>query len=142
MPAAAKPYDFNEFAAAPATAPEPAFRAADMEAARERARAEALESCVAKEAAEQTRLCAAIAERMGQTSGRRMAAIVGDMVASVEHPTAGLLRLLGAPFKFSDTPTTIRHPPPLLGEHTGEILRDDLEIAPEEIATLYAQRIV
>jgi crotonobetainyl-CoA:carnitine CoA-transferase CaiB-like acyl-CoA transferase len=45
-----------------------------------------------------------------------------DMVATVEHPTAGLLRLLGAPFKFSGTPTSIRRPPPLLGEHTEEVL--------------------
>ena len=45
-----------------------------------------------------------------------------DMVATVEHPTAGLLRLLGAPFKFSGTPTVVRRPPPLLGEHTDEVL--------------------
>jgi crotonobetainyl-CoA:carnitine CoA-transferase CaiB-like acyl-CoA transferase len=45
-----------------------------------------------------------------------------DMVASLEHPTAGLLRLLGAPFKFSGTPTSIRRPPPLLGEHTDDVL--------------------
>jgi len=47
-----------------------------------------------------------------------------DMVAEVEHPTAGLLRLLGVPFKFSGTPTSIRRPPPLLGEHTDEVLAD------------------
>jgi crotonobetainyl-CoA:carnitine CoA-transferase CaiB-like acyl-CoA transferase len=47
-----------------------------------------------------------------------------DMVATVEHPTAGLLRLLGVPFKFSETPTSIRRPPPLLGEHTDEVLTD------------------
>jgi crotonobetainyl-CoA:carnitine CoA-transferase CaiB-like acyl-CoA transferase len=45
-----------------------------------------------------------------------------DMVAAVEHPKAGPLRLLGAPFKFSGTPTSIRRPPPLLGEHTDEVL--------------------
>jgi len=45
-----------------------------------------------------------------------------DMIASVDHSTAGQIRLLGAPFKFSDTPTAIRRPPPLLGEHTDEVL--------------------
>lgn len=45
-----------------------------------------------------------------------------DMVVTVQHPTIGDLKLLGIPFKFSGTPATIRRPPPLLGEHTAEIL--------------------
>lgn len=44
------------------------------------------------------------------------------MVETVEHPKVGPLRLIGAPFKFSKTPTTIRHHPPTLGENTDEIL--------------------
>lgn len=52
-----------------------------------------------------------------------------DMVATVEHPTAGLLRLLGAPFKFSSTPTVMRRPPPLLGEHTNEVLANGFDAA-------------
>lgn len=44
-----------------------------------------------------------------------------EMVVSVEHPSIGELRLVGIPFKFSDTPATIRRPPPLLGEHTAEV---------------------
>ena len=43
------------------------------------------------------------------------------MVVSVKHPTIGDLQLLGIPFKFSETPATIRRPPPLLGEHSAEI---------------------
>lgn len=45
-----------------------------------------------------------------------------DMVVTVQHPTIGDLKLLGVPFKFSGTPATIRRPPPLLGEHTAEIM--------------------
>lgn len=45
-----------------------------------------------------------------------------DMVVTVHHPTIGDLKLLGIPFKFSVTPATIRRPPPLLGEHTAEIM--------------------
>src|SRR3546814_8399572 len=37
---------------------------------------------------------------------------------SQQHPTAGMLRLLGLPVKLSDTPGGIRTPAPQLGEHT------------------------
>ena len=46
------------------------------------------------------------------------------MVASVDHPTAGELRVLGFPFKLDRTPSSIRRPPPLLGEHTDEVLEE------------------
>jgi formyl-CoA transferase/CoA:oxalate CoA-transferase len=45
-----------------------------------------------------------------------------QMVETVEHPEAGALRMLGIPFKFSDTPASVRRAPPLLGEHSEEIL--------------------
>ena len=44
------------------------------------------------------------------------------MVETVEHPKLGPVRLLGTPFKFSETPTSIRRHPPTLGENTAEIL--------------------
>ncbi|MDP1718343.1 MAG: CoA transferase, partial [Burkholderiales bacterium] len=40
------------------------------------------------------------------------------MVETVEHPAIGALKVIGTPFKFSDTPTSVRLAPPLLGEHT------------------------
>ena len=46
-----------------------------------------------------------------------------EMVVSVEHPTAGQIKLVGSPFKLSKTPGAIRRPPPLLGQHTDEILQ-------------------
>ncbi|MFH2000247.1 MAG: CoA transferase, partial [Planctomycetota bacterium] len=45
-----------------------------------------------------------------------------DMIVEVQHPTIGALRLCGIPIKYSETPATIRLPPPLVGEHTDEIL--------------------
>jgi len=45
-------------------------------------------------------------------------------VVSVPHPTIGDLKLLGIPFKFSGTPASIRRPPPLLGEHTAEVIAE------------------
>ena len=47
-----------------------------------------------------------------------------EMVVDVEHPRAGRVKTLGTPVKFSETPTAIRRPAPLLGEHTREVLRD------------------
>ena len=45
-----------------------------------------------------------------------------SMVAEIEHPVEGTIRTLGFPLKFSDTPPRIRRHPPLLGEHTHEVL--------------------
>ena len=58
------------------------------------------------------------------------------MVPTVEHPTAGELRLLGSPLKLSDTPTVAPVAPPLLGQHTEEVLRDLLGLGKHEIAAL------
>lgn len=44
-----------------------------------------------------------------------------DMIETLTHPTIGEVRLLGIPFKFSETPASVRRHPPLLGEHTAEI---------------------
>jgi len=44
------------------------------------------------------------------------------MVVQTEHPTAGTLQLLGCPVRLSATPPQLRTPPPLLGEHTNQVL--------------------
>jgi len=56
-----------------------------------------------------------------------------EMVVEMPHPKAGSVRLIGSPMKFSATPVEYRRPPPLLGEHTEEVLRDLLGMSPEEI---------
>lgn len=47
-----------------------------------------------------------------------------QMITTINHKTEGELNLLGVPITFSESPGTIRYPPPLLGEHTDEILRN------------------
>ena len=47
-----------------------------------------------------------------------------EMLIHTEHPEIGDLRLVGSPLKFSDTPVDYKLPPPRLGEHTEEILRE------------------
>jgi formyl-CoA transferase len=64
------------------------------------------------------------------------------MIAEVPHPTIGTLRLGGIPIKYSETPGAIRRHPPLLGEHTDEVLTGVLDISPERIQTLKEQRAV
>lgn len=54
----------------------------------------------------------------------------------IEHPTAGLLGFPGYPYKMSKTPAQAHRPPPLLGEHNEEVLRDLLGYSLEEVAQL------
>ena len=63
------------------------------------------------------------------------------MIETVQHPTIGDLKLLGVPFKFSDTPAAVRRPPPTLGEHTDEIL-GEIGMDGPAIAKLRAERVV
>lgn len=45
-----------------------------------------------------------------------------EMIQEVEHPTIGMLKMLGIPLKLSVTPGSIRKAPPLLSEDTNEVL--------------------
>lgn len=53
-------------------------------------------------------------------------ALERGMVVTVDHPTAGELKLAGSPLKLSGTPVVDPSPPPLLGQHTAELLMSDL----------------
>jgi crotonobetainyl-CoA:carnitine CoA-transferase CaiB-like acyl-CoA transferase len=60
----------------------------------------------------------------------------------VPHPTAGTMKLVRSPIRLSETPVDVRMPPPLLGEHTDEVLRHDLGMSAEQIAQLHQKGIV
>ena len=47
--------------------------------------------------------------------------IARQMVREIDHPRAGRQRTLGTPVKLSHTPSSIRRPAPVLGEHGAEI---------------------
>ena len=57
------------------------------------------------------------------------------MLVSYDHPTAGSVRTLGIPVEFSGTPSGIRLPAPLLGQHTTEVLQ---ELLGRDVAQLQA----
>ncbi len=64
-----------------------------------------------------------------------------EMVLTTEHPTAGTLQMPGSPIKLSARPATVRRPPPLLGEHTDEVLRE-LGYSAQDIGSLRADGVV
>ena len=47
-----------------------------------------------------------------------------EMLVHMDHTEIGDLRLVGSPLKFSDTPVDYKLPPPKLGEHTEEVLKE------------------
>jgi formyl-CoA transferase len=61
------------------------------------------------------------------------------IVHALPHPTAGEVRVVGPPFRFSETPAAPRSAPPLLGEHTESVLRDVLDLDAAAIASLRAE---
>jgi len=51
----------------------------------------------------------------------------------LEHPVAGRIPLVASPMRFSATPLEYELAPPVLGQHTDEILREVLKLGAPEI---------
>jgi crotonobetainyl-CoA:carnitine CoA-transferase CaiB-like acyl-CoA transferase len=66
------------------------------------------------------------------------------MKISMPHPAAAgaSVEMIGNPIKLSQTPVSYRRPPPTLGEHTQQVLRDTFALADGEIAALRASGII
>jgi crotonobetainyl-CoA:carnitine CoA-transferase CaiB-like acyl-CoA transferase len=64
-----------------------------------------------------------------------------EMTVRLPHPLAGDVNLVASPMKFSATPVQYRRPPPLLGEHTAEVLLE-FGVDAAELATLRQSKVV
>jgi len=67
--------------------------------------------------------------------------IAREAMMEVEHPNIPNLKVPAFPVKFSDTPTSVRYHPPLMGEHTNEVLQE-LGYSEEEIERLKNNAII
>jgi crotonobetainyl-CoA:carnitine CoA-transferase CaiB-like acyl-CoA transferase len=65
-------------------------------------------------------------------------AVARGLRMEMQHPLAGNISLIRSPMRFSATPIEHKVPPPLLGQHTDEILRGMLGCSDEDIAKLRA----
>ena len=69
-------------------------------------------------------------------------AIARGLTRAMEHAAAGPIDLVASPLRLSRTPPEYRSAPPLLGQHTEEILERELAIRPSEIARLRRDGII
>jgi crotonobetainyl-CoA:carnitine CoA-transferase CaiB-like acyl-CoA transferase len=65
-----------------------------------------------------------------------------EMVVEMRHPVLGEVKTIGSPYKLSETPPTYRRAPPLMGEHTDEVLVEALGLTPDELADLKTSGVI
>ena len=65
-----------------------------------------------------------------------------EMVVSVVHPRLGTLTIPGIPVKLSETPGSIRIPPPLVGEHNYQVYGEILGLDKSEVDELAMQGVI
>ncbi|KAL8816560.1 MAG: hypothetical protein Q9223_004457 [Gallowayella weberi] len=65
-----------------------------------------------------------------------------NIIHTHHHPTCGPITLINPPVKYSHSQPCIRTPPPTLGQHTDELLRDILGMSEGEISRLREDGVV
>jgi crotonobetainyl-CoA:carnitine CoA-transferase CaiB-like acyl-CoA transferase len=65
-----------------------------------------------------------------------------EMIAEVDHASIGALPVLGIPVKLSETPGAVRTAPPVLGQHTRQVLCGDLGLSDADVTALAEQGVV
>lgn len=69
-------------------------------------------------------------------------ALANSMVVEMDHPTSGLFKALGIPYAFSDTPASVKAPPPVLGADTDSILATIAGLTENEIELLRQDGVI
>lgn len=64
-----------------------------------------------------------------------------QLIQTIHHPKAGDIKVVGIPVKLSQTPGTIRLAPPLVGQHTDEILKE-FGYTEEQIHSYHAKGVI
>jgi crotonobetainyl-CoA:carnitine CoA-transferase CaiB-like acyl-CoA transferase len=70
------------------------------------------------------------------TAFRQPQLVENGMIVEVDHPTYGTIHVLGVPYNFSVSKCAVESPPPLLGEHTREVLAEILGLDADETDAL------
>jgi CoA:oxalate CoA-transferase len=65
-----------------------------------------------------------------------------NMLVEIDQKDVGRMRIAGSPFRLSETPGTVYHGAPALGEHTAEILSSLLKKTDDEIAVLRKEGVI
>jgi crotonobetainyl-CoA:carnitine CoA-transferase CaiB-like acyl-CoA transferase len=65
-----------------------------------------------------------------------------NLIIEVEHPKAGPVKVTGFPYKLSNTPAELRLPPPLLGQHTEEVLTDILGYDADDVIGFQEREVI
>ncbi|MDB5919267.1 MAG: CoA-transferase, partial [Massilia sp.] len=68
--------------------------------------------------------------------------IARGIAIDMPHPSAGKVTLVRSPMKLSGTPVSTGQAPPLLGQHTDEVLREVLGRSDDDIAALRAKGVL
>jgi crotonobetainyl-CoA:carnitine CoA-transferase CaiB-like acyl-CoA transferase len=64
------------------------------------------------------------------------------MVQEIDHPVCGPMKVLSPPVKYSNADPSIRSPPPLLGEHTDQVLQEVIGLDKERVQELKSKGVV
>lgn len=65
-----------------------------------------------------------------------------EMVIDVPHSNAGFVRMIASPLKIPTSPPVVRLPPPLLGEHTEQILHEMLGFEEKQVQELRTAQVI